>query len=71
MGVSPPNAGALKGGEQDPEVLTGLAEGALWSKIPELVTALTGRVKDHHGLMARLHPHQIDVQSSITGAFAG
>lgn len=56
---------ALIKGERDPEVLAGLAKGTLRSKIPELVDALTGRFKEHHAFMARLHLDQIDAQSRI------
>ncbi|NJC21811.1 transposase [Arthrobacter pigmenti] len=54
---------ALINGERDPQILAGLARGTLKSKIPELVDALTGRFKEHHAFMARLHLDQIDAQS--------
>ena len=56
---------ALIEGERNPEVLAGLAKGALKSKIPELIDALTGRFKEHHAFMARLHLDQIDAHSRI------
>ncbi|HET7415574.1 MAG TPA: IS110 family transposase [Arthrobacter sp.] len=56
---------ALINGERDPQVLAALAKGTLRSKIPELVEALTGRFKEHHAFMARLHLDQIDAQSRI------
>jgi transposase len=59
---------ALINGERNPEVLAGLAKGTLRSKIPDLVDALTGRFKDHHAFMARLHLDQIDAQSRIIDA---
>jgi transposase len=59
---------ALINGERDPEVLAGLAQGTLRSRIPALVDALTGRFKEHHAFMARLHLDQIDAQSRIVGA---
>ena len=62
---------ALVNGERNPEVLAGLAKGTLRSKIPDLVDALTGRFKDHHAFMARLHLDQIDAQSRIIDALTG
>lgn len=62
---------ALIEGERNPEVLAGLARGTLRSKIPELVDALTGRFKEHHAFMARLHLDQIDAQSRIIEALTG
>jgi transposase len=59
---------ALIQGERDPEVLAGLAKGTLRSRVPALVDALTGRFKDHHAFMARLHLDQIDAQTRIIDA---
>ena len=59
---------ALINGERNPEVLAGLAKGTLRSKIPELIDALTGRFKEHHAFMARLHLDQIDAQTRIIDA---
>ncbi|MHA7292015.1 IS110 family RNA-guided transposase [Arthrobacter sp. MDT3-24] len=59
---------ALINGERDPEVLAGLAKGTLRSRIPALVDALTGRFKEHHAFMARLHLDQIDAQTRIIDA---
>ena len=59
---------ALVAGERNPQVLAGLARGTLRSKIPALVEALTGRFKEHHAFMARLHLDQIDAQSRIASA---
>jgi transposase len=56
---------ALIKGERSPEVLAGLAKGTLKSKIPELIDALTGRFKEHHAFIARLHLDQIDAHSRI------
>jgi transposase len=56
---------ALIQGERNPEVLAGLAKGTLKSRIPELIDALTGRFKEHHAFMARLHLDQIDAHSRI------
>jgi transposase len=59
---------ALISGERDPQVLASLARGTLRSRIPELTEALTGRFKDHHAFMARLHLDQIDAQTRIIDA---
>ncbi|MET3933900.1 IS110 family transposase [Arthrobacter sp. OAP107] len=59
---------ALIQGERHPEVLAGLAKGTLRSRIPALVDALTGRFKEHHAFMARLHLDQIDAQTRIIDA---
>ena len=59
---------ALIDGERDPEVLASMAKGTLRRKIPELVEALTGRFKDHHAFMARLHLDQIDARTRIIDA---
>lgn len=59
---------ALVDGERDPQVLAGLARTSLRSKIPELVDALTGRFKEHHAFMTRLHLNQIDAQTRIVEA---
>ncbi|HSU47009.1 MAG TPA: IS110 family transposase [Arthrobacter sp.] len=56
---------ALVRGERDPQVLAGLAKGTLKSKVPELVDALTGRFREHHAFMVRLHLDQIDAQTRI------
>ncbi|MFE6963056.1 IS110 family transposase [Streptomyces sp. NPDC057696] len=45
---------ALIAGERDPQVLAELAKRRMRSKIPEL----TGRFREHHGFLARLHLHQ-------------
>jgi transposase len=60
---------ALISGERDPEVLASLAKGTLRSKIPDLVEALTGRFKEHHAFMARLHLDQSDAQTRMIEAF--
>jgi transposase len=59
---------ALIQGERHPEVLAGLAKGTLRSRIPALVDALTGRFKEHHAFMARLHLDQIDAQTRVIDA---
>lgn len=54
---------ALINGERNPNVLAGMARGAMRSKIPALVDALTGRFKPHHAFMAQLHLDQIDAHT--------
>jgi transposase len=53
-------AGALIAGERDPQVLAGLARGAMRAKHDKLVQALTGRFDAHHGELARMLLEQID-----------
>lgn len=59
---------ALVAGERDPQVLASLARGTLKSKIPALVDALTGRFKEHHAFMTKLHLGQIDAQTRVVEA---
>jgi transposase len=42
---------AIIGGQESPQRLAELARGRLRSKIPELIRALEGRVRDHHRFM--------------------
>lgn len=51
---------ALIRGEADPQVLADLAKRKLRNKIPELTEALTGRFREHHAFLARLHLDQYD-----------
>ena len=51
---------ALIAGERDPQVLAGLARGAMKAKHDNLVQALTGRFDAHHGELARMLLDQID-----------
>jgi transposase len=51
---------AIVGGADDPAALAQLAKRRLRSKIAELERALTGRIRDHHRLMLRLHLEHID-----------
>jgi transposase len=51
---------ALVAGERDPHVLAGLAKARLRAKTPELVEALTGRFREHHAFMVKLHLTQLD-----------
>ncbi len=59
---------ALVAGERDSQVLASLARGTLKSKIPALVEALTGRFKEHHAFMTKLHLGQIDAQTRVIEA---
>ncbi|WP_406054120.1 transposase [Streptomyces sp. NBC_01077] len=51
---------ALIRGEADPHVLADLAKRKLRNKIPELTEALTGRFREHHAFLTRLHLDQYD-----------
>lgn len=51
---------ALVAGERDPHVLAGLAKAKLRNKTPALVEALTGRFRDHHAFLVKLHLDQLD-----------
>ncbi len=55
---------ALIKGERDPAVLADLSKQRLRSKIPELTEALTGRFREHHGFLVRLHLNLIDQHSA-------
>ena len=55
---------ALIEGERDPAILAELAQRRLRSKIPELTEALTGRFREHHAFLARLHLNLIDQHSA-------
>jgi transposase len=50
----------LVAGQDDPAVLAELAKGALRKKIAELHYALTGKVRESHRLLLRLHLEHID-----------
>jgi transposase len=52
--------GAIIAGKDDPEALADLAKGRMRTKIEELEQALTGRIKDSHRLLLRLHLEHID-----------
>ena len=58
---------ALIAGETDPEVLAELAHGTLRTKHGALVEALRGGVRDHHRLLLRTLPGQVD---HLNGAIA-
>ncbi|MFE7120951.1 IS110 family transposase [Streptomyces sp. NPDC057654] len=51
---------ALIAGERDPQILAELAKRRMRNKIPELTEALTGRFREHHAFLARLHLDQYD-----------
>lgn len=51
---------AMITGQRDPALLAQLAKRRMRSKIPELTEALTGRFREHHGFLARLHLDHID-----------
>ena len=51
---------ALTGGERDPKVLAGLAQGRMKAKRTALIEALTGQFDDHHAELARMLLDQID-----------
>ncbi|MPZ94792.1 MAG: IS110 family transposase [Propionibacteriales bacterium] len=51
---------ALIEGQDDPVVLADLAKRRLRNKTPELVEALTGRFREHHAFLARMHLDLID-----------
>ena len=51
---------AIIAGVEDPQALAELAKGRLRAKIPELERALSGRVRDSHRLLLRLHLEHID-----------
>lgn len=51
---------ALIAGERDPAVLADLARGTMRHRIPDLAEALTGRFKEHHAFICRMHLERID-----------
>ncbi|MFE7532569.1 IS110 family transposase [Kitasatospora sp. NPDC057542] len=51
---------ALIAGEHDPQILAEMAKRKLRNKIPELTEALTGRFREHHAFLARLHLDHYD-----------
>jgi transposase len=51
---------ALVSGEREPQTLAELAKRKLRNKIPELTEALTGRLRDHHAFLVRLHLDHYD-----------
>ncbi|WP_327415239.1 IS110 family transposase [Streptomyces sp. NBC_01233] len=62
---------ALIRGEADPHVLADLAKRKLRSKIPELTEALTGRFREHHAFLTRLHLDQYDQLTGMIDQISG
>jgi transposase len=58
---------ALIAGEHDPQLLADLAKRRLRNKIPELTEALTGRFREHHAFLTRLHLDQYDQLTAMIG----
>ncbi|MFJ9382099.1 IS110 family transposase [Streptomyces sp. NPDC101455] len=58
---------ALIGGERDPQTLAEMAKRKLRNKIPELTEALTGRFREHHAFLTRLHLDHYDQLTAIIG----
>ncbi|WP_419949615.1 IS110 family transposase [Candidatus Palauibacter sp.] len=54
---------AMVRGEEDPEVLAGLARGSLVRKRMELAEAVPGLIRDHHRFLLRSHLDTIDYLS--------
>jgi transposase len=62
---------ALIRGEADPQVLADLAKRKLRNKIPELTEALTGRFREHHAFLTRLHLDQYDQLTTMIEQLTG
>jgi transposase len=62
---------ALIRGEQDPQILADLAKRRLRNKIPELTEALTGRFREHHAFLTRLHLDQYDQLTTMIDQLSG
>ncbi|MFD8652499.1 IS110 family RNA-guided transposase [Streptomyces mirabilis] len=58
---------ALVSGEREPQTLAELARRKLRNKIPELTEALTGRFRDHHAFLVRLHLDHYDQLTDSVG----
>ncbi len=58
---------ALVSGERQPQTLAELARRKLRNKIPELTEALTGRFRDHHAFLVRLHLDHYDQLTDAIG----
>jgi transposase len=56
---------ALVAGEQDPQVLAGLARGRLQEKIPALEAALRGQVTEHHRFLLGLLLDQVQLLAGL------
>jgi transposase len=62
---------ALIRGEGDPQVLADLAKHKLRNKIPELTEVLTGRFREHHAFLARLHLDHYDQLTMMIDQLTG
>lgn len=62
---------ALIAGNHDPAVLADLAKRRLRSKTPELTEALTGRFREHHPFLARVHLELIDRHTAAIEPVSG
>lgn len=58
---------ALIAGERDPQALAEMAKRRLRNKIPELTEALTGRFREHHAFLTRLHLDHYDQLTTAIG----
>ena len=55
----------------DPQILADLAKRKLRNKIPELTEALTGRFREHHAFLTRLHLDQYDQLTTMIDQLTG
>jgi len=62
---------ALISGERDPQTLAEMAKRKLRSKIPELTEAMTGRFREHHAFLVRLHLDQYDQLTTMIDQLSG
>lgn len=58
---------ALIAGVSDPAVMAEMAKGRMRTKLPALTEALTGRFREHHAFLSRLHLAQIDQLTASIG----
>ncbi|MEW2121865.1 IS110 family transposase [Streptomyces sp. NPDC005474] len=58
-------------GERDPQTLADMAKRKLRHKIPELTEALTGRLREHHAFLTRLHLDQYDQLTTVIDQLSG
>jgi transposase len=62
---------ALISGEAAPQAFADLAKRKLRNKIPELTEALTGRFREHHAFLTRLHLDQYDQLTTMIEQLTG
>jgi transposase len=62
---------AIARGQSDPERLADLANPRLKASREQLVEALSGRVREHHRFLLRLHLGQVDALDSAVSALEG